>query len=116
MSLNWRDDVSVAATVLLLAAIGSSLVGLPLMQMEDWRPAILLTLLLGIAVYVVIGPTAIPMRGPVFGAISRLGLLAVLFGMLGMVMGSQLLFVLLCVTLILLWTLVTIYHLHLHEK
>ena len=115
--MNWRDYISVTAIVAVIIVIGIVLAGSPIIQhITNWSLATALVAILGLLLAFVISPIVAPTSKPESITTALLGIGAVILAVCGLVANNKWLFLCLCITLIVLWTLTTIYHIQEHEE
>jgi predicted permease len=110
MSITWRDTTAMFAIVLGVAAIIAIAGGLPV-AILDWRAAAMLLIILGAAMFAVLGPNLLPAEG-IWATVSAvLHLLAIILSVLALIIGQKIAFLFLALTLVGLWSIATVNHL-----
>lgn len=116
MVLTWRDGTAITA---IIGVVGMMVTGLGGVIMDDptaWRAATLLLIILGIGIYIILGPRFLPIKEPWLTISTILHLLAGILSVLALIVGHKIGFLSLAVVLIGLWISATAYHLHLNKK
>jgi|GEM_PF-5691607 len=111
----WRDITAIIIVALAAFLTAAIFTGLIEQSLAGWRFATLLLLLLGMGALVTLGPTSVPERGLWSVSGIFLSILAIVFGILGIVLANATAFLLLLADLALLWAIVIPTHLS-HNK
>ncbi len=114
--MNWRDYTSIFAIAVVAVGVITLLLGLPALQLDDWRLATGLLAFLGLGIYIIMEPQFTPRESGVYTAGVLLGVLSILITVPGIVFSNELLFFALAIDLIVLWTIVTISHITYHPS
>jgi len=104
------------AVVFVLVVIGAVVLQLPVAQLTDWRPATILLTVLALFIFFTISPMVASTSKPESITTALLGLLALVLAVTGIVINNQLLFVVFCVNLVILWSITTYYHVQSHTS
>lgn len=119
--MGWRIYSLYVAIGVVLAVLVGVLMGLPILQMNDWRPATIVLTIFGLLLFYVISPLLDGTSRAEPTIIAALGMLALISSFVGMIINTQALFLSLAVNLIALWSLVIYYsvrsprHRHIHQ-
>lgn len=113
--MNWKDYTSLLAVAFVLVVIGAISFGLPVAQLQDWRPATVLLTVLALFIFFTISPMVASTSKPESITTAVLGLSALIIAFAGMIVNNQLLFIALCVNLVVLWSLTIYYHIQAHD-
>lgn len=108
--MNWKDYTSLTAVVFVVVVIGAVILQLPVAQLSDWRPATVLLTLLALFIFFTISPVVAETSKPESITTALLGLSALGLALAGLIVNSQVLFVVFCVNLVILWSMTIYYH------
>lgn len=115
MSLTWRDTTAFLAIGFGLVAIVAILGGLPI-AIADWRAAAILVIILGLAMFLVLGPRFLPVKG-LWGRVSSiLHSLAIVLSILAFIINDKVTFLALAFSLVSLWIIATTYHIRINSS
>jgi len=98
--MKWKEYVSVAAIIIVLAGIIAAALG----AQADWRLMSVLLIILGAIMYVVLGPDLLPERSGWYAVSTVFSMFAVIIAFMGIVVASPWLFGLSAVCLAVLWS------------
>lgn len=99
--MNWKDYVTAGAIIIVFIGIMAALFGLS----ADWRIMSLLLLLLGVAMYMIVGPNLLPKQTGWYIAANSLSS-AIVICFLGLVFNNKILFIVAGLGLIALWAII----------
>lgn len=111
MSLGWRDAAATLATVAAMTITYARVKGYDWPLLGSWRMGTLAVLILGFGACIAAGTGAAPTKDGWTIAASILGGGAAVLGLIGLVAGSKLAFLLLAADIVLLWAVSTVHHL-----
>lgn len=113
--MNWRDYTAVFAICFMLVVIGVVIADIPLVQQISWTWASVAVTLLGLLMFGILSPIMAPTSKPESMTTALLALTALILAVSGWIVNSKVLFLALCINLVVLWVLSTIYHVQAHE-
>lgn len=108
--MDWRDYISLTAIVFVVVIAAAVLLHVPAAQLSDWRPATVLLAIMALIIFFALSPLFAPIRQPESITAALLGLSALLLTFVGMIISNQIIFLLLCVNLVALWSVVAYNH------
>lgn len=111
MTLSWKDAVGTLATAGVAAITYARVKGYDWPLVNSWRTSTLALLALGLIGCIVIGSGGAPVKGAWTTAASVLGGAAFMLGIIGVISGSRLIFLLVAADIVLLWAMTTMHHL-----
>ncbi len=114
--MNWRDYTAILSIIFIAIATVGILLGVPAVHITDWRLATVLLTILGLLVFFAISPVFASTSKPESIVTVLLGMSALIIAFTSLVVSNQLLFVLLCINLIILWGVTTYYHIQAHRN
>lgn len=114
MSLTWRDGTALLATVAVVCLAAAGLGGIFVDSATSWRAATLLLVVLGLGIYMVLGPRFLPVKEPWLTITTTLHILAGILAVLSLIIGQKIAFMALAFVLVGLWIAATSYHIHLN--
>ena len=116
MTITWRDGTAITATIAMAGMMIAGLGGVIMDNPTGWRAATLLLIILGIGMYITLGPRFLPIKEPWLTISTTLHLLAGILSVLALIVGHKIGFMALGFVLLGLWVSATVYHLHLNNK
>lgn len=114
--MNWRDYTAVLAIGFVLVAVVAILFNVPVVESINWTWATALLTVLGFLLFAILSPLFAPTSKPESMSVALLGVLALILAFVSAVMNNKIMFIALCINLIILWTLSTVYHAQEHEE
>lgn len=116
MTITWRDGTTLTAITLVIGMMIAGSNGAIVDNPTSWRAATVLLIILGIGIYMILGPRFLPIKEPWLTTSTTLHLLAGVVSVLALLVGHKIGFLALAVILIGLWISAVAYHLHLGQK
>lgn len=113
MSITWRDGTTIAAIITVFGLIAADFGGAIMDNPTSWRAATLLLIILGIGIYIILGPRFLPIKEPWLTISTSLHLLAGILSVIALIVGHRIGFMAFAVVLLGLWISATTHHLRL---
>lgn len=108
--MDWRDYISLTAIIFVAVIAVAVLLHVPAAQLSDWRPATVLLAVMALIIFFALSPLFVPIRQPESITAALLGISALLLTFVSIIISNQIIFLLLCVNLVILWSVVTYNH------